>query len=61
MKLVWRYRGRVNTVLDPSFGECSFLQAAADYLRDRGLQSTADYVYGVDVDPRARKYLRALN
>ena len=61
-KLVeWALAPEVGPVLDPSFGGCSFLRAAADHLNDRGLVRTNNHVYGVDIDPGARRYLRLLN
>ena len=49
------------SVLDPSFGGCSFLKAAADHLESLGVENTDKYVFGVDIDPGASKYLAQLN
>ncbi len=61
-KLVdWALRPGVGTVLDPSFGGCSFLRAAADHLQANGVRRTARLVHGVDVDPLAQRHLARLN
>jgi len=48
------------SVLDGSFGGCSFLNAAFDVLSRRGSETPANQIYGVDIDPQARTYLQEL-
>lgn len=45
-------------ILDPSFGGCSFLGAAVDHARSRGLHPRG--VFGVDVDAQAFRYAAQL-
>ena len=45
-------------LLEPSFGACGFLEAAADRLREAGAASPLDQLYGCDIDEEAfTKYL----
>ena len=55
----WAFKGGSGTVLDPSFGGCAFLYAAAKVLSDNGVPEPGRLVYGVDVDPSCLKYVHA--
>lgn len=46
------------TVLDPSFGGCAFLNAAIRVLSERGVPEPGQLVFGVDVDPTCIDYVR---
>ncbi len=48
---------RDQTVLDPSFGGCAFLEAVRQRFTDLGRPRPMDRVFGVDVDPGALRYL----
>jgi len=56
----WAIRDEKTRFLDPSFGGCSFLVAAAERLRGLGAKVPGRRVYGVDIDKRARDYLTPL-
>lgn len=56
----WAIRDASCTILDPSFGGCSFFRAATSALARRGVSNPARLVYGVDKDRRARDYLLPL-
>jgi adenine-specific DNA-methyltransferase len=56
----WAIRDRTDTVLDPSFGGCAFLDAAADRLAALGSRRPADSLFGFDTDRRALKPLTRL-
>lgn len=56
----WAVKDRHCTILDPSYGGCSFFRAAVAVLRDRGASKPGRLLYGVDVDPYARQFLPAL-
>ncbi|MCY4671611.1 MAG: N-6 DNA methylase [Rhodococcus sp.] len=47
----WALAGGSGTVLDPSYGGCAFLNAAARVLSVEGVENPAHLLYGVDVDP----------
>lgn len=51
----WAIRSGSDTVLDPSFGSCAFLNAAVDRLRSLGAKSEAimPQLYGVELDDEA--------
>ena len=54
----WAIRSGSDRVLEPSFGACGFLEAAADRLREAGADSPLDQLYGCDIDEAAfTKYL----
>lgn len=56
-KLVkWALAGTPGTVLDPSFGGCSFLDAALVELTDLGVREPLRMIVGVDIDPDALKH-----
>lgn len=47
----WALASGSGTVLDPSYGGCSFLRAAVQVLREMRASRPAALVYGVDIDP----------
>ena len=49
----WAVRNKTDLLLDPSFGGCAFLEAAADRLTTLGAQRPAENLYGFDADIRA--------
>ena len=54
----WAIRSGSDRVLEPSFGACGFLEAAADRLREVNAGSPLDQLYGCDIDEEAfTKYL----
>lgn len=53
----WAIESPMQTLLDPSFGGCVFLGAAAQRLRRLGHEEPASALYGVDIDPRCWNYL----
>lgn len=53
----WALAHRAGTVLDPSFGGCAFLNAAAAVLRDQGIPDAGRLVYGVDIDGACVEYV----
>jgi len=56
----WAIRDRTDTVLEPSFGGCTILEAAVDRLRALGCRRPANQIFGYDVDKSAFTYLRRL-
>lgn len=48
------------TVLDPSFGGCAFFRASMNTLLRRGASRPGRLLYGVDIDPTARTFLKPL-
>jgi len=53
----WVIRSASDTVLEPSFGGCGFLQAARNRLSALGCASPRSQIYGCDIDPVAFNYL----
>ena len=53
----WALAPGTGTVLDPSFGGCAFLDAAASILADQGAASPDRLVFGVDVDPGCMEHV----
>ncbi|TDX65132.1 N-6 DNA methylase [Methylosinus sp. sav-2] len=53
----WAIRSSTDTVLEPSFGGCGFLQSAKKRLTDLGCHEPRQQIYGCDVDPVAFTYL----
>lgn len=45
-------------VLDPSFGSCAFMQAAASFLNHKGRRQPGRMVFGVDVDESCARFVR---
>jgi adenine-specific DNA methylase len=56
----WAIMDSHSTVLDPSFGGCAFLYAALESLKKKGNKTPGAQVYGVDIDPDAKNYLKPL-
>jgi adenine-specific DNA-methyltransferase len=56
----WLIRDKSDTVLEPSFGGCSLLEAAVMRLRALGCRSPARQLSGYDVDSGAFAYLARL-
>ena len=52
----WGLAGKPRSVLDPSFGGCSFLKAALSVLDDLGFPNPSRRVFGADIDPAAREF-----
>lgn len=53
----WAIRTPLDSVLEPSFGGCSFLAAAKERLEALGAPTPARQMFGYDVDPEAFVYL----
>lgn len=53
----WVIRSASDTVLEPSFGGCGFIQAARSRLSALGCVSPRSQIYGCDIDPVAFDYL----
>lgn len=49
----WAIQSPSDTVLEPSFGRCGFLQAVVDQLGAQGCEEGIHNVHGYDVDPAA--------
>ena len=54
----WALADARGTVLDPSYGGCAFLNAAARVLSERAIENPGRLLYGVDVDPSAADFAR---
>lgn len=54
----WAVVGQGGRVLDPSFGGCAFMQAAASRLKRTGCRQPGRLVFGVDVDSSCVRYVR---
>ena len=55
----WALTPDSGTVLDPSFGECVFLEAAVEFLTKKGVKCPGEFIFGVDVDPSCVEYFRS--
>jgi adenine-specific DNA-methyltransferase len=53
----WAIQSPNDSVLEPSFGGCGFLQSAYARLVGLGQPTPKDHIYGCDVDPIAFQYL----
>ena len=53
----WALSAGVGPVLDPSFGQGVFLNAAARVLNSKGILNPGRLVFGVDVDPACLEYV----
>jgi adenine-specific DNA-methyltransferase len=53
----WAIRSPTDTILEPSFGGCGFLQCAQNRLLDLGCSKPREQIYGCDIDPVAFEYL----
>lgn len=56
----WGLAGEARSVLDPSFGGCSFLRAAVNCLNDLGVQNPGHHIFGADIDPAAKAFADSL-
>lgn len=56
----WAILDKDATLLDPSYGGCAFLNAALATLYRRGNPQPGGQIYGVDIDPKAKSYLKDL-
>ncbi|MGE0132439.1 MAG: N-6 DNA methylase [Blastocatellales bacterium] len=56
----WALTDPYDTVLDPSYGGCAFLNAAQTTLFKRGSLKPEQQIYGADIDPDAQVYLQDL-
>ena len=54
----WAVVSDAGRVLDPSFGGCAFMQAAASHLKRKGCRRPGDLIFGVDVDDSCMRYVR---
>jgi len=54
----WAIVGQGGRVLDPSFGGCAFMRAAASHLKRKGRRQPGRLVFGVDVDDSCMRYVR---
>ena len=54
----WAITDACRTALDPSFGGCAFMAAAAESLRARGRVEPGAAVFGVDIDRRCVEYVK---
>ena len=57
----WAIRSKHDSVLEPSFGGCSFLEASLTRLQTLGCEAPAKQLSGFDVDPRAFVHLAKLD
>lgn len=55
----WGIRSTLDRFLDPSYGGCAFLQAAAVRLESLGCKEPVSQVFGVDIDGDAVEHLDA--
>ena len=55
----WALQPGPGTLLDPSFGGCSFMRAAIAVLRAQGVRSPEQDVFGVDVDPACIEHVKS--
>jgi len=56
--VAWALDRETGTVLDPSYGGCSFLSAAVANLREKGVRRAGRLVFGVDIDSSCVEYAR---
>lgn len=54
----WALAGGCGPVLDPSYGGCAFLEAAARILSEAGASDPGKVVFGVDIDPCCARTVR---
>ncbi len=55
----WALDGKPGSLLDPSFGGCSFLEAGARVMEELGTKCGGKKVFGVDVDPDCLRFIRS--
>ena len=54
----WAVMNHTGRVLDPSFGGCAFMQAAATQIKRMGGRHAGRLVFGVDIDVSCVRYVR---
>ena len=54
----WALADARGPVLDPSYGGCAFLNAAARVLSEKAVENPGRLIFGVDVDPAAADFAR---
>lgn len=54
----WAIINHTSRVLDPSFGGCAFMQAAASHLKRKGGRNAGTLVFGVDIDDSCVLHVR---
>jgi methylase of polypeptide subunit release factors len=54
----WAIRSPAESILEPCFGGCTFLEASVQRLSSLGASSPASNIYGCDIDPTAFRYLK---
>ncbi len=54
----WALADGDGPILDPSYGSCAFLEAAARVLSEQNSSSSGGRVYGVDIDPNSAEMVR---
>ncbi|MDY4341017.1 N-6 DNA methylase [Xanthomonas sp. LF07-6] len=53
----WAIRSPAESILEPCFGGCTFLEASIQRMASLGALSPASNIYGCDIDPIAFRYL----
>lgn len=56
----WGLRTKSDTVLEPCFGGCTFLEALLSRLKELGENAPSSQLFGCDIDPLAFRYLETL-
>ena len=56
----WAIRNKDDTVLEPSFGGCTILEAALSRLRSLGCRRPEKQIFGFDIDEAAFAFLRKM-
>ena len=54
----WALTGLHGNVLDPSYGGCAFLTAAADVLEESGVPNAGSRIFGVDIDKACTDHVK---
>lgn len=54
----WAIVSPSDTVLEPSFGQCGFLEASKQRFLNLGCKQPANQIYGCDIDPTSFIYLK---
>ena len=54
----WALADARGMLLDPSYGGCAFLNAAARVLSERAVENPGQLIYGIDIDPLAADFAR---
>lgn len=54
----WAIRSPNDSVLEPCFGGCTFIEASVQRLKALGAANPPSNVYGCDIDPMAFRYLK---